>query len=441
MKPAPFLLAAFVSTVLVGSTLVNSVLASDTIRLPIMDRDGESLVKRDADITDLVSDVGFEGKIFKVVEGSGSMPICLTAAAASGCSPASDIVRLRAATVYFHMTKARSWYLAKPAFQVEPFVTSLNEKVTVRVNQELPFSQAIHFETTGRKVYNGARTIGPSRDWEKDDDTEAWGYETWFYTPKRETNNSTGAMVGRMVNSPDFKDPLRDNLLYGDFLDLSRDAMDGHIDPVVHLISVAFTLGTVEIIPGIVGGLGKLLKQAARLDAAMIPEIAYHEYTHTVLAPVFNTLKSSALNEGYANYFAYQISGLKNLAAHVGGKISKGNAPKKGSMKTRYTFEEDVSVNAARHSFTYSVLVDLEKALGAEGPAIMIAALETMDENTRLKGEIEVILDNKPSEASSLEDNIRKAIRKVIPSVAGKSNSYQEGKMLAVRNALRVRGL
>lgn len=419
MKRAVFLFALFANLF-----SARTASAGDTIRLPIMDREGVALVQREADLKDLISSSSFEGKIFRVVDGSSSVPICLFAKAA-GCTEASDIIRLRAATAYYHMVKAREWFLTQPAFQVEPYLASLNEKVTIRVNIDVPWDSLLHFDPSGNHWYNGARTIGPSRDWEKDDDTEAWGPETWFFTPKKKTNTSAGDMLGRMVSSPDFKDPLRDSLLYSDFLDLSRDAMDGQIDPVTHLIAVLFSLGTVELVPSAIGVLGKLMKQSQLMDAALIPEVSYHEYTHTVLAPVFGTLKSSAVNEGYGNYFAHQISGLSNIGDHVKKKVSRGYSPKHEKSKNRYTIREDISTNAARQGFTYSVLMDLEKSLGADGFQIITRALNFMDSSTRLK-----------SEKEGLEERLVWAIREITPA-----GTKQDGQILAIRTALRIRSL
>lgn len=409
MKPAAFL-SALVSTILFAATCVS---AAEGPEFLVKVRDGRKLGDARVMLKDLESKDSFAGKHFTVVKGSTDKPIRFDAD--------RDLV-FRAATIYHHMTVARDWFAAQPGFDDERFRKGLEEKTLIRLDQVQPFSETIHFETTGREVYNGCRTIAPSRDWEKDDEIPAWGFETWFYAPKKVSSASAGETIGKMVNSPSFKDPLRENLLYGDFMDASRDALDGQIDPVIHGISIAFTLGLTELVPALIENVGKLFKTSQRFDASLVPEVIYHEYAHTVLGHILNPHRSTALNEGFPNYFAYKISGLKNLAAKTGKKISKGYQPKKGELKNRYTFAQDFSVNLARNSYTYSLLVDVEQALGEDGFPVIVASLEHLEGTEPLKGEF--------------EGKLRKGVDSYTDDPA-----KREALKLLVRGVMRARGL
>jgi hypothetical protein len=122
------------------------------------------------------------------------------------------------------------------------------------------------------------------------------------------------------------------------------------------------------------------------LDSAMIPEISIHEFAHIALSPVFGLKRSTALNEGYANYFAYRISGLKKLGSRA-GKYNLSDAPKSALNRAKYSIDQELLKQAAYGSFTLSLLYQLEHALGDEGETILTRTLSYLTPDSTLKND------------------------------------------------------
>ena len=174
---------------------------------PIVEREGKRIHQTTSALEDLTSDTSFEGKYFKIVLGSSEVAVPFDAA---------PELALRAASVYHHLTIARSYYKKLPMDTAH-----LDKQTTVRVDQELPFSEVIHFVTNGQKVNNGALTIPASTDMRDEKSTPiAWNNEIWFFKGKTVSRKSPLAAVGNQLGSLDFKLEIAEQLLFQDATNL-----------------------------------------------------------------------------------------------------------------------------------------------------------------------------------------------------------------------------
>ncbi len=356
-------------------------------------------------LTDLNNSDEIDGKYFKMVLAETNEAIRFD-------NP-DELLVLRATTAYYHLTKARNYFVQNPLFQDDRFTSQLESKIVVRVDQEHSFSASIHFAKTPLGVKPGSEkdystqlaaslTVPASNPHKKADTLPDgtpiadWGQELWFMKAKKRNNKATANQLGDTIDSPDFKGSIRGSLLYGDVLNLENDILTNRFPNYEeHGANMLLSIGISEIIPTLFKLGTKVIPQIQEMEPALIPELAYHEYTHVALANVLHQDRSTALNEGYPNYYAGKISGLSKLAARA-GKYSKGFSAKKGNSKIKYSFDQDYRKWAAMSSFTYSLLNSLDKAFGTEdGEAILLAALDwpSFSSSTKLKGEFEDAID------------------------------------------------
>lgn len=360
----------------------------------VKDRDGKNLVDDVRTLTDLTNDQELDGKYIRVVLGEAETPIRF--------SDDPAIVH-RAATVYYHLMIAHNYFANNPLFQKDLFLNQINQKITVRVEEIHAFSSAIHFKANVKNSASGndfstffssSLTVPPSdpnlkADSDLNDNPIAdWGPEIWYMKSEPRVITSTTKQVAQAIDQPAFKSGLRNNLLYGDLLNLGNEisATQGHPEWIVDGLDMLVSIGLSEVIPGIFDLIASLIPSNQQIDTALIPEISYHEYTHVVLGKVFQFAYSTALNEGFPNYFAYKISGLAKLAARTGG-LSHNMAPKSIYNRDLYSWDQEFRTWAAQGSFAMSLLAELDEAFGAEGEAILVATLDpaVMSKNSLLK--------------------------------------------------------
>lgn len=350
-------------------------------------RDGKKLITEERMLTDLTSETAFEGSYFKVVKASSSDAIRFD-------DEDRDVV-MRAATVYYHMSATREYFdgLALPD------ESGLRKQMVIRIDQEQNLSEVFHFDPRPEmNQYNASKIIPPSDPFMLAKDVQPWGYEIWFRKAKTIKRNSPLTYLSLQINSRDFKTMLMGQLLYTDMVSMTQSAVMGYFNPMDHLISMAFSIGLSELIPQTLGLVGKFAKQRYYLDSAMIPEIAIHEFSHIALSPVFGLKKSTALNEGFANYFAHKVTGLKKLGARA-RKHNLSDAPKSALNRAKYSFDQEMLKQAAYGSFTFSLLYELDQALGTEGEKILTRSLFYLQEDSNLK--------------AGLTDAVRRAINDV----------------------------
>ena len=345
-------------------------------------RDGKKIITAERILTDLTSETSFEGKYFRMVKGSSNEPIRF--------DDADQNVVMRAATAYYHMSLTRDYF---DQLQLED-VSGLRKQMLIRIDQEQALSEVFHFDPRSEmNEYNASRIIPPSDSFMLADQIKPWGHEIWFRKAKLVKRKSPLQSLSLQINSREFKNMMMGQLLYTDMVSLTQSALSGFFNPMDHLISMAFSIGLSELIPQTLGLVGRFTKQRYYLDSAMIPEISIHEFSHIALSPVFGLKKSTALNEGFANYYAYRVTGLEKLGARA-GKYNRSDSPKSALSHAKYSFDQEMLKQAAYGSFTFSLLYDLDQALGEEGEKIITRSLHYLHEDSSLKNGLTEAIKN-----------------------------------------------
>lgn len=393
------------SLVLIFSTHSSWALDAD---MPVQVRVGKKLKIQDKTLTDLEIENSFDGKYFKIVEAMETEAINFDD---------DPQVVFRAATVYFHLMKARNYF---KNLNTSVDFQNLDEKITIRIDQIYEYSPDNHYKK--HEQYNGASSIGKSGRLA----SKEWGREIWFNKAKKIKRKSALYSAGSYIDSRQFKNALLGQMLIQDLVSFSNDwLVKGQyftgLDAQSHLYSMALTIGLVELIPKGIGLFGKYVKQRYYLDTALIPEIIYHEYAHQALEPYLELRKVTAITEGYPNYFASKISGLNKLGAKA-GKHSRGDRAKRMLNKLMYSMPLEYSKQAAFGSFFFGLLHSLEKKMGKQGFEVLLNALKYLDSR------------------SSIKADFYDAVYKSIDDVATSSRNNRALKIL-VNSVMRERGL
>ncbi len=314
-----------------------------------------------------------EGEHFRIVAGTSEDPVPVTS--------------LKGATLYFHLERARDFFAGLGDLLNADQRAALGERITVRMDIDVEYSDANHFVTGPKKVYNTCKTIPKSAPVvERMGRVAPWGLEIWFH-PAKTIRRKTMAAMGNHLKSGEFGLSVFEQLLTGDLTRFAQAGTAGSFDPTMAAASLAFSLGLSQLVPRGVGLAIGSVKTRFRLDTAMIPEIIYHEYSHAVIKKSDLELKrSTQIIEGFPNFFAYKISGLSNLADHDGA-FGIGTRGKSAKYRGLYSFDQDLFSVAIYGSFTYSLLVQLEHALGDEGFMILWNAMGSLTYDSDLKND------------------------------------------------------
>ena len=348
-----------------------------TRKMAALVRQGANLVQQEVTLTDLVSSDSFKGTYFTVVLGQADQPVPFNAPA--------DLA-LKAATVYYAFTHSRA-YFVQTLQSLLPTLSSaqrgyLDEPMVIRLEMTHPFSAEIHYDLS-QTVFNGAVTVPASDDF-REDGTPPWGAETWFFAAQTQTVGNPASQLPGVLNSSDFKLAIFESLAQQDALGAIQDVQT-HLFSVTSLSeNVAISLGLAQGLPPLLSKVIQIIPGKVYLDAALIPEIGANEYAHYALSPWLGMKRRFHVGEGYAHYFASKITGLVRLQDKA-GKYSRGYSPIRGDSSDMYDFMKEVGPSAAMSSFTFSVLSDLEKALKADGPAVIAGTLLYLDSGSSLK--------------------------------------------------------
>jgi hypothetical protein len=248
----------------------------------------------------------------------------------------------------------------------------LSQPMIIRLNMTHPFSETLHYDQSNT-VENGAVTV-PASGILKGDATPAWGVETWFFVGKKQKVSNPAAPVAAAIDNPGYKLTIFESLAEQDSVLAIENVMDDTFSPVVLAENLGVTLGLSEIFPFLAASAIRLIPGSVYLDAAMIPEIAANEYAHYALSPWLGLERRFHVGEGYAHFFAAQITGLIVLQDNA-GPYSSGYTTIRGDSSEMYTYANEVGILAAMSSFTFSVLEDLNKALGPAGLPVIVDAL------------------------------------------------------------------
>lgn len=380
------------SLVLISAQTVSAPAQADGFTVAVRNKKG-ALKKESVELPELVRADAFEGRYFRIVERDSDQPILFSA---------SPELVYRAATVYYQLEKARqaSEELSRKIPALAKLSTQIVYPVSIRIEMDLPYSDVSHFVRDGSVQYNNSLTI-PASGFMRATDVPAWGNEIWFYKSKKEKIPSFAQQLTAVMNQGTFKHALLQQLTFPEITKIGV-ALSYGVQPqwTNHLVSLGTSLILSEVLMPFLAVLAKPFHSTQYIDTALIPEVIHHEFAHLMFENQLGLFRPTAIVEGYPNYFAYQVSGITELAKKT-GKAAKGYLPKKAKSKAKFSFDQDRSLMAATGSFVFSLLYQLDEAFGEEGKQIVYGALESLDRSSAIQLDFERAIFKSINDSSS----------------------------------------
>jgi len=314
------------------------------------------IIKRD--LFDLESSDSFDGKFFKIVKGKSNDAIKFS----------DSELKLKAATVYFHLTKSRTFWID----QLKSTFVENHPKIIVRLEIINLFDDLGHFANERRQPqFNNAVTIpaGETPEWVPEGKKDKWDSEIWF-RPSKKILSSELPSIG--------PNPLTTILrtLEGPYVEFERGILIQNI--LQHLFSPNSSVtplwesfirfaGTYALTKSVVKYSRKLdplfMEKWYYLDSAMVPEIIYHEFAHIALSDKLELSHSTSVNEGMADYFAAIMTNKSKIYHEVSG--FSNSAPKDTNNRQLYSHWLE-SNSYATSDFVLSLLWEIRQELGVD---------------------------------------------------------------------------
>ena len=366
--------------------------ATESVRARVVLRDNDFNPRiRTVELTGLVSAERFESEHFKVVKGKADEAVSVRDAD-------SNLV-LRAATAYYHLTKARSWFVSELN---SAYVDGLPQ-IVVRIEHTNQFNELGHFANDNLEPqYNNALTI-PAGEGMAGRGVKPWNMEIWVRPEKKvhiddlKIKGGTGMGEWTGVLSA-FRQQMHMSTLQRFLAQLVQSQTNpgpGSQDFFgwENLVRVAGTSLLLEAVYRYADPLSRTFSRKwFWLDTALVPEIIYHEFAHVALSDHLVLSHSTAVIEGMADYFAGEIADSPNLATRIKDyNVFNG---KKAERKQQYVAEFETT-DYANSDFVFGMLWDLRAIVGEEpSPAFIYALREKIDTNSSIRNQlIEGILD------------------------------------------------
>jgi hypothetical protein len=344
-------------------------LGSSEVRQQVLTRDSSfKPVLTEVILDHLKTPDSYDGFHFRIVEGKSETPLPI--------NTARPAIALKAATVYYHLTRARNFWIRTLDSEVVKHLPPL----TIRLEITNGFSDLAHFQHESiDPQFNNALSI-PAGTPFRGSSASAWGPEIWFRPMKR-----LRPMDLPQVSSPKEPNPLQllaeslsGTLRLTQFSRMVQTALEATFFPESgssYSSSLIRQGGTWVMTELILAGLRHLnprfIQDEFYLDSAMIPEIIYHEFSHIALSKDLKLNLSTPVVEGMADYFAARISDHPIIA---GGIVGFSNIrPKNANQTSAYQveWEERIHSNA---DFVLSLLWGVHQELPLSGDFLVMNA-------------------------------------------------------------------
>ncbi len=332
-----------------------------TVDVLIRDKkEGYENVKKNLD--DLFCDNTFEGKYFKIVNGTSDEAISIE-------EENKALVR-KAANVYYHLTLARNYWVN----DIKSDYVKNIKQITIRLDITNSFSSVRHFKNEElEKNHNNAWTVPEGKEPSFLKNPKFWGKEIWF-SPMKQINardhiTTTGS------------NPIHESLLLvkDPLVEYSKNSLiymglAYSVAPTInqsYLLETAVTnLGVLAIIYGsieITKNMDKyFVDKYYFLDTAMVPEVIYHEYAHIAMSDHLKTVHSVPVIEGMADYFASRLANRQKMYEKM--KDFSASRAKDTKSKLLYSPYLEGAWNATS-DFTLSLLWNGKKAFDSANTA------------------------------------------------------------------------
>lgn len=335
------------------------------------------------ELEDLDSTNSFDGKYFKIVKGKSNEAISFQA---------DQALLLRAATTYYHLTKARNYWVNKLRNE---FAANL-PKMIIRIEHTNQFSELGHFANDNfEPQFNNALTI-PAGKGLASRGVKPWNVEIWFRPQKkvhlRDLNVNSLATQQYKSLLATFRNQIHMQSLQRFLATLVGSAVNPNLNAssTFNVDNLIRTAGSSVIMEFGYQFFDPISRATARkwywLDTALVPEIIYHEYSHAALSDYLELTHSTAIIEGMADFFAGQIAESPKLAAHI-KKYNTFNG-KNAKRKQEYMLQFEMT-DYANTDFVFGILWELKNILGEqEGEAFMFQLRQKLTTNSSIRSEL-----------------------------------------------------
>jgi hypothetical protein len=388
---------SFLLVLVLGIQFTSAMGAEVRKRAVIRDSNFNAVVE-DVTLPDLTSENSYEGKYFKIVQGKSNKAIRFDD---------SEELQLRAATTYYHLNKARKFYTDV----IKTDYVKNMPQLTIRVEIKNVFNELGHFANDNLDPqFNNALSV-PAGEGYKPAQITPWGLEIWF-RPSKEINikdfpgvvDYGGGVKGSLTA---FRNESHMTNLEMFMLTVLRGGLSNGagLSSVMRLAGSSLMLEAIYQSSDIAAEF--FTRRIYRLDAALVPEIIYHEFSHIALSEHLELSHSTPVNEGLADYFAGKISNSKKLATKIKDyNLFNGKEVRK-KQQYQLGFERGEYANA---DFVFGLLWNVGQTVGSDIEAQFVFDMtKNLTTNVSIRDDlINATLDScRVSCKSPLNDRIR----------------------------------
>ena len=302
-------------------------------------------------LPELISEDRYEGKFFKIVKGKSNEAIRFDD---------SEDLQLRAATTYYHLNKARKYFVEVAKSK---YVAELPQLV-IRIELINVFNEIGHFANDNlNPQFNNALTIPAGKGYPPKN-IPPWEMEIWF-RPSKDINikdlqgtADRGSVKTALI---DFRNQTHMTNLRQFITNLLEGSVTGDPASVLRLAGSSLLMEFIYQTSDIAAAF--FSRKIYHLDAALVPEIIYHEFAHVALSNHLELTHSTPVNEGMADYFAGKIANSKKLAIKIKDyNLFNGKEVRK-KQQYNMAFERGEFANA---DFVFGLLWNIGATVGAE---------------------------------------------------------------------------
>lgn len=337
----------------------------------------------DVSLLNLENEDNYDGKYFKIVLGKNNEAVSFHD---------SEDIQLKAATTYFHLNKARDYFVNTVKSE---YVNNL-PKLIIRIEHTNVFNEIGHFANDNlNPQYNNALSIPAGKGYAIKN-IAPWNNEIWFRPSKEISLNE----MKDSVDIPSTKQAVvafRNQTHMTNFdqfltaLLLGRIALDGSgINSVMMLFQNSIFTELIYQSSDVAAEF--FARKIYRLDSALVPEIIYHEFSHIALSDHLELSHSTPVNEGLADFFAGKIANSKKLATHINKYNLFNGKEVHRKQQYRQAFERGEYANT---DFVFGLLWNVGSIVGTDKEAqYMYAVAKKINTNSSIRdGLIKSTLD------------------------------------------------
>lgn len=367
---------------LISALLFISTLAQAKVFRAVVRTENNQAKEQMVVLQDLVSETSFEGMHFKIVKGKSNEAIKFDA---------DEALVFRAATTYYHLTKARNYFINHVRSE---FVPKYGQMI-IRLEHTNQFSELGHFAHDNLDPqFNNALTV-PGGKGLTSRGVVPWETEIWFRPQKKihiddlKTNNLANQEFKGLMKG--FRNQIHMQSLQKFLMGAAQVIINGQTQAnPLSIDNLMRTAGSSLIMEFGYQFIDPISKATSRkwywLDTALIPEIIYHEYAHAALADRLVLSHSTAIIEGMADFFAGQIAGSPKLAKHIKkyNTFNGKNADRAQSYMIQFEMGE-----YANTDFVFGMLWEIKNILGEEkGEKFMFNLTNKITTNSSIRNEL-----------------------------------------------------